>query len=56
MTPFAQILTYRNRRQKVAGLVRSIFSSVVDMRDPIRGAARSARPTRGDVARLTDVT
>jgi hypothetical protein len=44
MTPFAPILTYRNRRQKVAGLVRSIFSSVVDMRDPIQvGRDRLAR-------------
>jgi hypothetical protein len=38
MTPFAPILGYRNRRQKAAGLARSIVSNVVDVRDPIQVA------------------
>jgi hypothetical protein len=49
-TPFAPVLRYRNRRQKAAGLARSIVSSVVDVRDPIRVArdqlARRARALR----------
>jgi hypothetical protein len=36
MTPFAPILDYRNRRQRLAGLARSIVSNVVDVRDPIQ--------------------
>jgi len=36
MTPFAPILGYRNRRQKIQGLARSLVSNVVDMRDPIQ--------------------
>ena len=38
MTPFAPLLDYRNRRQKLAGLTRSIVSSLVDVRDPIQAA------------------
>jgi hypothetical protein len=36
MTPFAPILRYRGRRQELKGLVRSLISNVVDVRDPIR--------------------
>ncbi len=36
MTPFAPILAYRNRRQKIQGLARSLISNVVDLRDPIQ--------------------
>jgi hypothetical protein len=36
--PFAPILRYRNRRQRIAGLARSVVSSVVDVRDPIQVA------------------
>jgi Hint domain len=36
MTPFAPILGYRNRRQKIQGLARSLVSNVVDLRDPIQ--------------------
>jgi hypothetical protein len=36
MTPFAPILGYRDRRQKMKGLVRSLISNVVDVRDPIQ--------------------
>ena len=36
MTPFAPILGYRNRRQKIQGLARSLVSNVVDVRDPIQ--------------------
>ena len=36
MTPFAPILRYRGRRQEVKGLVRSLISNVVDVRDPIQ--------------------
>jgi len=36
MTPFAPILAYRNRRQKIQGLTRSLISNVVDLRDPIQ--------------------
>ena len=36
MTPFAPILKYRGRRQELKGLVRSLISSVVDVRDPIQ--------------------
>jgi hypothetical protein len=49
-TPFAPVFRYRNRRQKAAGLARSIVSSVVDVRDPIRVArdqlARRAQALR----------
>jgi hypothetical protein len=36
MTPFAPIHGYRNRRQKIVGIARSIVSSAVDIRDPIQ--------------------
>jgi hypothetical protein len=36
MTPFAPILGYRSCRQELKGLVRSLFSNVVDVRDPIQ--------------------
>jgi hypothetical protein len=38
MMPFAPIFCYSNRRQKLAGLARSIVSSIVDVRDPIQVA------------------
>jgi len=36
MTPFAPILRYPGRRQELKGLVRSLISNVVDVRDPIQ--------------------
>ena len=36
MAPFAPILRYRGRRQELKGLVRSLISNVVDVRDPIQ--------------------
>jgi len=36
MTPFAPILKYRGRRQELKGLIRSLISNVVDVRDPIQ--------------------
>jgi Hint domain len=36
MTPFAPILRYRGRREELKGLVRSVISDVVDVRDPIQ--------------------
>src|SRR5262245_60722704 len=36
LTPFAPILRYHNRRQELNGLVRSLISEVVDVRDPIQ--------------------
>ena len=36
MTPFAPILRYCGRRQELKGLVRSLISNVVDVRDPIQ--------------------
>jgi hypothetical protein len=36
MRPFAPILRYRGRRQELKGLVRSLISNVVDVRDPIQ--------------------
>jgi hypothetical protein len=38
MTPFAPIVGYRNRRQKLAGLARSAVSGILDVRDPIQVA------------------
>jgi hypothetical protein len=38
MAPFAPVLSYRNRRQKFAGLAKSLVSGVVDVRDPIQVA------------------
>jgi hypothetical protein len=36
MTPFAPILRYHGRRHELNGLVRSLVSNVVDVRDPIQ--------------------
>jgi len=36
MTTFAPILRYHGRRQELNGLVRSLISNVVDVRDPIQ--------------------
>jgi hypothetical protein len=36
MTPFAPILRYDGRREELKGLVRSLISNVVDVRDPIQ--------------------
>ena len=36
MTPFAPILRYRGRREELKGLVKSLISNVVDVRDPIQ--------------------
>jgi hypothetical protein len=36
VTPFAPILKYRGRRQELKGLVRSLISNVVNVRDPIQ--------------------
>jgi hypothetical protein len=36
MTPPAPILRYRGRRQELKGLVRSLISNVIDVRDPIQ--------------------
>jgi Hint domain len=36
LTPFAPILRYHSRRQELNGLVRSLISEVVDVRDPIQ--------------------
>jgi hypothetical protein len=36
MTPFAPVLRYHGRRQELNGLVRSLISDVVDVRDPIQ--------------------
>jgi len=36
MTPFAPILGYRNRREKIGGVARSLISNVVDVRDPVQ--------------------
>jgi hypothetical protein len=38
MTPFAPILRYYGRRQELKGLVRSLLSEVIDVRDPIQVA------------------
>src|SRR6266576_1608460 len=38
MTPFAPILRYHGRRQELNGLVRSLISNVIDVRDPIQVA------------------
>jgi hypothetical protein len=47
MMPYAPVLSYRSRRQKVTGLARSVVSNVIDVRDPIQAArdqlARRAR-------------
>jgi hypothetical protein len=36
MTPFAPILRYRNRREKIEGVARSLISNVIDLRNPIQ--------------------
>jgi hypothetical protein len=36
MMPFAPILGYRNRREKIEGVARSLISNVVDVRDPVQ--------------------
>jgi Hint domain len=36
MTPFAPILGYRKRREKLEGVARSLISNVVDVRDPVQ--------------------
>jgi hypothetical protein len=36
MTPFAPILRYRNSREKIEGVARSLISKIVDVRDPIQ--------------------
>jgi hypothetical protein len=36
MTPFAPILRYRNRREKIEGVARSLISNIVDVRDPVQ--------------------
>jgi hypothetical protein len=47
MTPFARILRYRNRREKIEGVARSLISNIVDMRDPIQ-IARDQIATRAE--------
>jgi hypothetical protein len=36
MTPFAPILGYRNRREKIESVARSLISNIVDVRDPVQ--------------------
>jgi hypothetical protein len=36
MRPFAPVVRYQSRRQELHGLVRSLISNVVDVRDPIQ--------------------
>src|SRR5258706_4323884 len=36
MAPFAPILGYRSRRQKIEGVARSLISNIVDVRDPVQ--------------------
>jgi hypothetical protein len=36
MTPFAPILRYRNRREKIEGVARFLISNIVDVRDPVQ--------------------
>jgi len=36
LTPFSPILRYHSRRQELSGLLRSLISNVVDVRDPIQ--------------------
>jgi hypothetical protein len=50
-TPFAPILSYRNRRQKAAGLARSMVSKVVDVRDQIQ-VARDQIARRMETSRI----
>jgi hypothetical protein len=36
MTPFAPILGYRNRLEKIESVARSLISNIVDVRDPVQ--------------------
>ena len=36
MTPFAPILGYRNRREKIGGVAKSLISNLVDVRDQVQ--------------------
>jgi hypothetical protein len=36
MTPFAPILRYRNRREEIEGVARSVISNIIDVRDAIQ--------------------
>ena len=36
MRPFAPILGYRNKREKIEGVARSLISNIVDVRDPVQ--------------------
>jgi hypothetical protein len=47
MTPFAPILGYRNRREKMEGVARSLISNIVDVRDSVQIA-------RDQIARRAD--
>jgi hypothetical protein len=49
MTPFAPILGYRSRREKIEGVARSLISKVVDVRDPVQIA-------QDQIARHADTT
>jgi Hint domain len=49
MTPFAPILGYRNRREKIEGVARSLISNVFDVRDPVQIA-------RDQIARHAEAT
>jgi hypothetical protein len=47
MTPFAPILGYRNRRERIEGVARSLISNIVDVRDPVQ-IARSQIARRAE--------
>jgi hypothetical protein len=36
--PFAPVVGYRNRRERVTGLARAVISNVIDVRDPVQVA------------------
>jgi hypothetical protein len=36
MTPFAPILEYRTRREKIEGVARLLISNIVDVHDPLQ--------------------
>jgi Hint domain len=36
MTPFAPIFGYRNKREKIEGVARSLISNIIDVRDPVQ--------------------
>jgi hypothetical protein len=48
---FAPVLGYRNRREKVTGLARSVISNVIDVRDPIQ-VARDQLARRAEAMRV----